>query len=108
MDNINTVIQLGKDDIKPAARILAAAFQAHPLFEYFIPDKSKRLNKLHYAFEKAVHYGVIYGEVYATSTSLEGITILLPYETADMTLSRLIRVGMHSFTDLMPSSYLEA
>jgi ribosomal protein S18 acetylase RimI-like enzyme len=102
----NTVARLGKSDVKPAARVLAAAFQEHPLFKYFIPDKSKRLNRLHYAFEKAVLYGVRYGEVYATSSNLEGITILLPSETADMTLRRLIRVGMFSLIFQLDTKFL--
>ena len=49
---------------------------------------------MHFVFEIGVRYGVLYGEVYATSPDLEGIAILLPSETADMTLWRMIRVGM--------------
>jgi ribosomal protein S18 acetylase RimI-like enzyme len=101
-----TIVRLGENDIQPAARILAAAFQEHSLFKYFIPDKSKRINKLHYAFEKAVLYGVKYGEVYATSSALEGITILLPSETADMTLQRLIRVSMFSLIFRLDAKFL--
>ena len=34
-----------------------------------------------------------YGEVYAPSENLEGIAIILPYKTADMTFWRLLRSG---------------
>ena len=93
-NDLSTLVRLQKSHIKPAAKVLARAFQEHPIFVYFIPDESKRRDKLHYIFEKGVLYGVLYGEVYATSPNLEGITILLPSETADMTLWRLVRVGM--------------
>lgn len=93
-NDLSTLVRLGKSDIKPAAKVLARAFQEHPIFVYSIPDASKRRDKLHYVFEKGVRYGVLYGEVYATSPNLEGVAIWLPSETADMTLWRLIRVGM--------------
>lgn len=93
-NDLSTLVRLGKPDIKPAAKVLARAFQEHPIFVYSIPDASKRRDKLHHVFEKGVRYGVLYGEVYATSPNLEGVAILLPAETADMTLWRLIRVGM--------------
>lgn len=93
-NDLSTLVQLGKHDIKPAAKVLARAFQEHPIFVYSIPDASKRREELHHVFEKGVRYGVLYGEVYATSPNLEGVAILLPSETADMTLWRLIRVGM--------------
>ena len=95
-NDLSTLVRLGKPDIKPAAKVLARAFQEQPIFVYFIPDASKRRDKLHHVFEKAVRYGVLYGEVYATSPNLEGVAIWLPSETADMTLWRLIRVGMFS------------
>ena len=95
-NDLSTLVRLGKPDIKPAAKVLARAFQEHPIFVYFIPDASKRRDKLHHVFEKAVRYGVLYGEVYATSPNLEGVAIWLPSETADMTLWRLLRVGMFS------------
>lgn len=94
INDLNTIIRLGKPDIKPAAKVLARAFQETTIFKYFIPDIDKRRDKLHLIFEKAVRYGVYYGEVYATSPNLEGIIILLPSETAEMTLWRLMRVGM--------------
>lgn len=93
-DDLGTLVRLGKSDIKPASKVLAKAFQKHPILMYFIPDASTRRDKLHYVFEKGVRYGVLYGEVYATSSNLEGVAIILPSETADMTLWRMLRVGM--------------
>ena len=93
-NDLSTLVRLEKSHIKPAAEVLARAFQDHPILVYFIPDASVRRDKLHYIFERAVFYGVLYGEVYATSPNLEGVAIWLPSETADMTLWRLIRVGM--------------
>ena len=53
-----------------------------------------------------MRYGVLYGEVYATSPNLEGVSIWLPSEMANMTLWRLIRVGMFSLFFRLGGSFI--
>ena len=71
----------------------ARAFQDDPLLIYFLPGTSQRKNVLPYIFELAIRYGVSYGEVYAISSSLEGVAVWLPAETANMSLWGMIRCG---------------
>ncbi len=93
MDNI---VRLNKSHIVPAAETLARAFQDYPLNSYFFPNASERMYKLPYTFRMVVHYGVLYGEVYATSPNLEGIAIWLSSDKADMTLWGMVRSGAFS------------
>jgi ribosomal protein S18 acetylase RimI-like enzyme len=94
--DLNHLVRLNTSQIKPAAEMLARAFQDYPLNYYFIPDASERGNKLHYIYEKFIRSGVLYGEVYATSPNLEGVAAWLPSEKVDVMLWRVIRTGTFS------------
>lgn len=85
-------VYLTETEIKPAGGVLARAFQDYPLFANFIPEASKRNLLLPDIFEFLTRYGVLYGEVYATSPGLEGIAVWFPSEKAEMTLLRMIRI----------------
>ena len=93
VSDLNNLVRLQNSQIKPAAEMLARAFQDDPLSGYFFPDASERKNKLPYIFEFLIRYGVLYGEVYAISPNLEGVAVWLPSEKADMTLWRMIWSG---------------
>jgi len=92
MDSGNPV-RLDKSQVKPAAAVLAGAFQDDPLSVYFFPEVSERRNKLPHFFRVPVHHGVLYGEVYATSPNLEGVAVWLPSGKADMSLWPMVRSG---------------
>jgi len=89
----DSLVRLQKSQIKPVGEMLARAFQDDPLSSYIIPDTFQRKNMLPYGFEFVVRLGVSYGEVYATSSRLEGVAVWLPSEKANMTLWRVIRNG---------------
>ena len=91
--NLSNLVRLKKSQIKPAAEMLARAFQDDPLFAFFIPDASERKNKSPSIFQVMIHYGLLYGETYATSPNLEGVAVWLPSEKAHMTLWGDIRSG---------------
>ena len=95
-DDLNNLLRLDKSHIKPAAEVLARAFQNYPLFVYLIPGESERKNKLPYILESFVRYGVSYGEVYATSSSLEGVAVWWPPQPAMSMPWRMVRSGMLS------------
>jgi len=92
--DLNNLVRLKKSQIKPAAEMLAKAFQDDPLFAYFIPDASERKDKLPYFLQFPIRYGVLHGEVYAISPNLEGVATWLPSEKADMSLWRTMRSGL--------------
>jgi GNAT superfamily N-acetyltransferase len=71
-------VRLTESEIEPAAETLARAFYDYPLFNYVFPDASERKRGLPFLLQSAVHYGVLNGEVYATSRNLEGIAVWMP------------------------------
>ncbi|MDO9579913.1 MAG: hypothetical protein Q7J06_05025, partial [Bacteroidales bacterium] len=91
--DLDKLVRLTKAQVRPAAGMLARAFQDDPLMAYFFPDASERENRLPYIFEFLIRYGILYGEVYATSPNLEGVAVWLPSEKVDMTPWRMIRSG---------------
>jgi GNAT superfamily N-acetyltransferase len=73
--DLNNLIRLTKADIKPAAEVLARAFQDHPLFSYLMPDETQRKKKQLLVFRSTMQQGMKYGEAYATSPQLEGVAV---------------------------------
>jgi len=71
-------VRLTESEIESAAGTLARAFYDYPLFSYVFPDTSKRKSELPLLLQEAVHYGVLNGEVYATSRNLEGVAVWIP------------------------------
>ena len=63
------------------------------LYEKALEGVEEKFLVLKTFFEVAIRYGLKYGFPYALSDQLEGISIWLPYEKADMTMWRLIRSG---------------
>jgi len=105
--NLNNLVRVKKSHIKPVAEMLARAYQDAPLFTYFIPDASERRIKLPYFLQFLIRYNVLYGEVYATSTNLEGIAGWLPSEKANMSFWRMIRSGLLSLIPKVGREVLE-
>ena len=108
MDNMSTdlknLLQLNESNIKPAAEVLALAFQNYPLLQYGFPGELEREKMASYFFQYFLSYCVRYGEVYATSPNLEGIAVWIPSTNYPVTFWRLLHsvppliifgLGMH-------------
>ncbi|WP_298669676.1 N-acetyltransferase [uncultured Methanofollis sp.] len=91
------LLRLKKDQIGPAAEMLARAFGQDPKMDYFAPDEEKRLEIARHHFEFLLRYGLIYGEVYTTSPHLEGVAVWLPAKKVEITLWRALRAGLFRF-----------
>ena len=87
------IIHLTKKHVKPAAEVIARAFQDYPNSVAMFPDESKRLKKLTIFSQITVLYGLTYGEVYATSPNLEGIIIIFPPNNSYKSFLKMIRCG---------------
>lgn len=94
LPDLNDLTRLNKSQVKAASEVLARVFQDYPLLVGFIPDESERKNKSRYLFEFVIRWGVLYGEVYATSPNLEGVAVWLPPGKVHITLCRAIRSGI--------------
>ena len=92
--DFKNIIRLSKSHVKAASAVLDRAFEDFPLHVAFIPDELERRRKSRYFLEFFVRYGLLYGEVYATSPKLEAVAIWLPSEKADFTMWRMIRSGV--------------
>jgi len=88
---LSGLIRLEKSQLKPAAEVLSRAFQNYPLLRYYFPDELKRRKMASFFVSVPVYYGLRYGEVYATSTDLEGIAVWLPSENFPMAVWKILR-----------------
>lgn len=88
---MDSLVRIDKTGIGKAAGTLTEAFFNYPVMEYLFPSESERERGLPFLFEYYLYYSVRYGEVYTTSTDMEGIAIWLTSENYHMSLWRLLR-----------------
>lgn len=88
---LNGLIRLREPHIKAASLVLTRSFKNDPLWLYLIPDTPKRMKVLPALFAMRIRTGIKYGEVYGTSSDLEGVAMWLPSE----------KTGI-AFRDIMP------
>jgi ribosomal protein S18 acetylase RimI-like enzyme len=94
MSDTREVLQrLEKKDIPVAASMLSRAFLSDPKMAHLVPEVSVRTERSRHLFEFELRYGLIYGEVYATSPACEGVIVWLPSEKSAITLWRAFRAG---------------
>ncbi len=75
MPEMNGLIRLSKEHIKPASKVLSRAFHNDPIIRWQFPDVNLRFAKLHHFWEFNLRIGIKYDEIYGTSNDLEGIAI---------------------------------
>ena len=89
--DLNNLTRLYKSDMKAAVEMLIRAFQHDPLLEVAFTSKKEKERLAYYLFQYDLGYCFRYGEVYATSPALEGITAWLPPSYYPRTLWNLMR-----------------
>ena len=88
-----SALPLTLSQIKPAAAVLARAFDQDPFFTFVIPDGSRRVKILPWLFESMLRYGLRYGRVFGTP-SLEGVAIWLGPENPSLRLPGALWSGL--------------
>lgn len=91
--DLDGLVRLTKAQVKPAAEVMARAFENYPLNAIFHPDGQANRKKQVRRYEPLVRYCLFYGEVYATSPKLEGVAMWLPPDRIERTFWRNIRSG---------------
>jgi ribosomal protein S18 acetylase RimI-like enzyme len=91
--DLNNLVKLEKNQITEAVRVLSQAFIDDPLIKWFFPDKSSREELSFSYFRFRIKYGILFGDVYATSHNLEGLAIWFSSENTKMTYVRMMRAG---------------
>lgn len=105
---MDDLLRLDRQNIDSASETLTRAFRDNALFQYAYPDKSFRMRILPHYFRMLLYYAVRWGEVYATSTTLEGVAAWIKSDyspTIGRTISAVpisvinafLRAGMSSF-----------
>ena len=84
--------QLTPKAIDGLAGALARAFHDDPFFVHVMADAARRAAQLHWWMRCALHYGLSYGEVYATG-ALSGAAIWLPPDAPDISIARAVLTG---------------
>jgi len=78
---------------KQIAEMLARAFHDDPMAHFVFPEAESRNNKLPNFYEIPFRYGLHYGEVYVTSSNLEGVAVWVPSEKAYMSIWGIMLAG---------------
>jgi ribosomal protein S18 acetylase RimI-like enzyme len=73
-----TIVRLTEAQIPAAGATLARAFHDDPLMRYTIPEAAERLRLLPDMYARMIRFGVLAGEVYTTSESVEGVALWMP------------------------------
>jgi ribosomal protein S18 acetylase RimI-like enzyme len=67
--------KLNKKDTEKASIILGKSFFNYPVFEYLLLEEGKRKKNISKLIWFLINCGIMYGDVYAPSENLEGISI---------------------------------
>jgi len=107
MSKLNHLKRLQNDQIGAASRVAARAFQNDPLFVYCFPDLDERKIKAVIHCEYMILLGILSGEVFTTSSNIEGVAVWHAYDIKDQKIGkqskeiirRLRRVKRENFSD---------
>ncbi|MFX1495097.1 MAG: GNAT family N-acetyltransferase [Promethearchaeota archaeon] len=97
MNQLDHLKLISEDQIEAASKVLGRAFQDDPLFVYCFPDPVERKNKIALHGEFLILVGILSGEVYITSSNIEGVAIWHSHGIKDQirgTQSKEIRIRL--------------
>ena len=80
--------RLQNDQIEVASRVATRAFQDDPLFIYYYPDPIERKIKTVTNCGYLILLGILSGEVYTTSSDIQGVAIWNTYGIKDQTIGK--------------------
>ena len=81
------------DQVEAAANTLAEAFWDDPLMQIVAPNEKKRATVGPWFFAKSIAYGLRWGDV-SSNDDASAVAIWFPPGNTDITLGRMLRVGM--------------
>ncbi|TFG28208.1 MAG: N-acetyltransferase [Promethearchaeota archaeon] len=92
-NRLNNLFRFNQANINLAGKVCTKAYFEDPLFCWFFPELSKRSKYLSVLFNVGFRYCQNYGEVYATSSNIEGVASWLPYNKSKISFAQMIRFG---------------
>jgi len=72
---MDDLFPLKRNQVEPAAKVLARAFENDPLHIAYFPDPNIRVKQNYHLMKFSIRYCMRFGEVYTTSPKLEGIAL---------------------------------
>jgi len=90
---LDKMLRLTKNNLNSAAELFSKVFFEDTLAKWIFLDEETRKQKLYHYFKFRIKYGLLYGEVYATSSNLEGLAVWVYSENVEMTNRRNMRAG---------------
>jgi ribosomal protein S18 acetylase RimI-like enzyme len=89
-------IRLAKAQLSAAANTLTKAFFNDPFINYLHPDPERRAKRFAVTADRILRFGLMYGEVQATSAAIEGVAVWLPPTHGVPSLWDMLRAGAFS------------
>jgi len=90
---LDDLFRVKKKHITQVVELFAKVFANDPMTIHMILDEEERLEFTADYFRVRIKYGIIYGEVYATSENFEGVAVWISPKYTDMTTWRMFRIG---------------
>ncbi len=91
--SLNNLFRLRKNHLNSAAELFSEVFFDDTIARMIFPKEETRKQKLYHYFKFRIKYGLLYGEVYASSSNLEGLAVWVYSENIEMTNWKNIRAG---------------
>jgi len=107
MPSLTDLRRLSESDLDNAARVLARSFPDDPMMRYFFLDEPQAERKMRLLFQVVVRYGLIYGEVYAPSSNIEGVAVWLTSDNNIWDQAKLEQCGFREFSSQVSSAVIE-
>ena len=107
MSDFQNLLKINGYPLKRAGEVISRAFHDDPLYSYIIPGEDDRKKYFPYLFMAYIWYCLEFGEVYFTSSDLEGLALWLPSETAHLTPERVKQCGADPFFIRIGWDYLK-
>ena len=92
-DKLESLVRVKKKHIPLAVETFVKAFYDDPLAIYMFGKESDRSVCLRNYFNFRIKYGVLFGEVYASSLNFEGLAVWISNENIKMTNWKMVRAG---------------
>ena len=69
------LLRLKRSQVEDVTNMLVRAFVNDPLHLFYFPDINKRVQQIYHLMNYSIRYCMRYGEVYTTSSKLEGVAL---------------------------------
>ena len=107
MNSFRNLLKINGYPLKKAGDVISRAFHDDPLYSHIIHDEDDRKKYFPYLFMAYILYSLEFGEMYSTSSNLEGLALWLPSGAAHFTPEQAKQCGADPFFMRIGWDYLE-